>query len=62
MEIVIECPFCKELHTVNVTRKGYIAWYNGELIQKAMPELSATEREALISGICPKCQTEIFVE
>lgn len=60
MEIEIQCPFCGDIHTVTVDFEGYLAWQGGELIQRAMPELSATEREALISGICPKCQSEIF--
>jgi len=32
----------------------------GELAQNAFPYLSATEREQLISHICPKCQDSIF--
>ena len=32
----------------------------GELIQEALPELSADQRELLISGTCPKCWDELF--
>ena len=38
------------------------AWRNGELIQNAMPDLTFTEREQLISGLCLKCQAEMFGE
>jgi Zn finger protein HypA/HybF involved in hydrogenase expression len=58
--VAIQCPFCGSYHEVEVDVEQYLAWQNGELIQNAMPNLSATEREQLISGICPKCQREIF--
>jgi hypothetical protein len=35
-------------------------WEGGELIQDAMPYLSAGERELLISGICETCFDKIF--
>ena len=58
--IAIRCPFCGTIHYVEVNEKNYEAWINGELIQNAMPELSPTEREQLISNLCPKCQEDIF--
>lgn len=51
----VYCPICHETTNVTVSIAGYRAWLNGALIQKAMPELTAAERERLISGICPKC-------
>lgn len=62
MEIIIQstCPFCGKTHAVEVEFTAYTAWLNGELIQNAMPNLSATEREQLISGLCPACQKSIF--
>lgn len=61
-EVGMVCVFCGKEHFVTVNEKEYMAWENGELIQKAMPSLSATEREQLISHICPKCQASIFGE
>lgn len=58
--VKINCPFCGTIHYVEVNEKNYEAWINGELIQNAMPELSPTEREQLISNLCPKCQEDIF--
>lgn len=55
-----ECPFCGQVTTVEVPFEQYILWEMGELIQNAMPDLTPTEREVLISGLCPKCQKEIF--
>ena len=44
------CPFCKSITWVSVPVEAYEAWLDG----------SATDRETLISGICPECQKEIF--
>lgn len=58
--VKMNCVFCGRSHSVSAPSKGYHAWQGGELIQRALPQLSATEREQLISGICPKCQEKIF--
>lgn len=60
MMIEITCPFCGAPHYVVCSAEGFKAWQNGELIQNALPELTPTEREQLISRICPECQESIF--
>ena len=60
--VKMNCVFCGRPHSVSVPSKGYQLWRPGELIQRAMPTVSATEREQLISRICPKCQESIFDE
>ena len=60
IRIEITCPFCGTTHFVEVVERDYNAWQGGELAQKAFPYLSATEREQLISQVCPKCQDDIF--
>jgi len=45
---------------VTVLVSEFENWENGELIQKAFPELSADDRELLLTGICSKCWNEIF--
>ena len=60
--VVMTCTFCRKFHLVEVDLEQLEAWRNGELIQNAMPDLTLIEREQLISGLCPKCQTEIFGE
>ena len=60
--VAITCPFCGEDHAVEVNLAQYEAWQNGEPIQNTMPNLTPTEREQLISGLCPKCQAEMFGE
>lgn len=58
--VEIECPFCGATHTVKVFEANFVAWQDGALAQNAFPYLSATEREQLISRICPNCQDSIF--
>ena len=62
INIEIICPFCGAEHSIEVDLAQFEAWQNGELIQRAMPDLTPTEREQLISRMCPKCQAEVFVE
>ena len=55
------CPFCARSHSVATTSESYNTWKQGGiLIQDAMPFLSSTEREQLISQVCPRCQASIF--
>ena len=58
--IEVQCPFCGEIHSVKVLEQDFYAWQDGELAQNVFPYLSATEREQLISNICPACQEKIF--
>ena len=58
LEIV--CPFCGEVHFVNVFESELEAYENGALAQVAFPNLSVTEREQIISGLCPRCQDSFF--
>ena len=60
VRIEITCPFCGATHYVEVAERDYNNWHSGELAQKAFPYLSTTEREQLISYMCPKCQKSFF--
>ena len=60
IDVEMNCHFCGAEHGVEVNLAGFEAWQNGELIQNAMPDLTPIEREQLISGLCPKCQAEMF--
>ena len=60
LRIVCVCPFCGGEHSINVNTEDYLSWREGELAQSAFPYLTATEREQLISNMCPDCQAEIF--
>ena len=65
METVIvpaACRMCREVYCVEVDAVGYEQWKAGELIQNALPELSAEERELLISKTCDSCWNQLFPE
>lgn len=56
----VACPMCGESRTLEVPAEGFERWQAGELIQNAMPELSADDREQLISGTCGACWDRLF--
>ena len=58
--VAVPCVKCNELNEIHADLEGFISWQQGELIQNALPELDADQRELLISGICPKCFDEMF--
>jgi len=39
---------------INVTPEQLRRWQNGELIQRAMPHLSADDREFIMTGVTPE--------
>lgn len=47
------CSMTKELFIIKIPEKQYYEWINGGLIQDVMPQLSADEREFLITGTTP---------
>ena len=58
--IAIVCSFCREVHVVEVKLAQYKAWQNGEPIQNVMSDLTPGEQQRLITGLCPRCQAEMF--
>ena len=54
------CVKCETIVEIPVLGPDYEKWENGELIQTAMPYLSADEREVLISGVCGPCFDNMF--
>ena len=51
---------CDTVHDLTVNVEGFVNWQSGKLIQDALPELSAGERELLISGTCDECWQRLF--
>lgn len=55
------CPICGSFHEVKVNEADYVAWaYNNVSIYKALSYLNSTEREQLITKLCPKCVNDDF--
>lgn len=59
---VVPCRVCHTEHTISAPIADIKRWRQGELIQNAMPYLSAHTRELLISGICGDCFNKLFKE
>lgn len=60
INVVMTCPICGEDHFVEVEDTDLKKYEAGGLAQNCFPYLSATEREQIISGLCPKCQSDVF--
>lgn len=60
MQIEVTCIRCKKVYQIILSDKGYKRWQGGEFIQDALPELSADERELLMSSICGPCFDQLF--
>ena len=60
IRLEMNCPFCRAVHFVDCRKEQYNAYCNGELAQVAFNDLNATEREQIISWICPSCQEKIL--
>ena len=58
--VTVKCPFCGAETVISVPIEGIKKYKDGALIQNAFPNMTAEEREVLISGICFKCQKQVF--
>ena len=58
--MLVGCRMCSEIHTIPVTQEQIDRWQGGELIQNVMPELSADQRELLMSQTCGDCWEKMF--
>lgn len=54
------CQFCGNQSQFTLNREAYEAWQRGAHIQDVFPELSADDRETLISGSCGPCFDKAF--
>lgn len=56
------CCVCNKYELWNLDRDAVAKWQEGEHIQHAFPDMSAEDREVLISGTHPDCWKELFPE
>jgi hypothetical protein len=54
------CCVCNEYEVWSLDRQLVERWQGGENIQRVFPNMSAEEREVLISGIHPACWDKLF--
>lgn len=60
-KFIVKCRSCGRDFMFNVTDEQYKQYVNGEnLIQRIFPELSASQRELLISRTCEDCWNKLF--
>lgn len=64
MKILRVSPYSRKVHVMDlpVTHAQLAAWRNGELIQNALPHLTADEREFIKTGITPEEWKELYGE
>lgn len=55
--IMTRCPVCGKTNEITINENDYWAWRRGEDAETVFPYLSETEREMLINGTCPNCQS-----
>jgi hypothetical protein len=61
MPITRRCKSCLKDIELPCTEDQVLAWRNGrDLIQRALPQLTADERELLLSGYCGSCFDSLF--
>ncbi len=58
--MLVRCHVCKKDKPVSATPQQVAAWNGGMLIQRAMPNVPADERELLISSTCGECFDKLF--
>jgi hypothetical protein len=54
------CCVCNEYEVWSLDRQLVERWQGGENIQRVFPDMSAEEREVLISGTHPACWDILF--
>ena len=57
-----KCPFCRTKTEIKISAKGYEKWLDGDCVQDAFPDMSAEDRELLITGMCYNCQDKTFAD
>lgn len=54
------CCVCYKEASITVDRERYQQWIGGAHVQLVFPDLSADDREILISGTHPECWDVLF--
>ena len=54
------CIYCGKSGHIDVSYAGFKRYEKGAMAQDAFPDLSADEREQIISGTHPECWNKIF--
>lgn len=60
VNVKLTCKHCGYEEVVSVNKSDLNSWISGTMIQKAMPYLTASQRELFISETCDKCWNNLF--
>ena len=60
--VIKPCPLCKKEYQKMFPADGFLRYMAGKKVQDCFPEMSADDREFLITGICPECWDKHFGE
>lgn len=60
IELKKACVCCHKFVTLNVKPADLVAYERGAHAQEAFPYLEPSQREVLISGVCPDCWNNMF--
>jgi hypothetical protein len=60
--ITTTCPFCGKRHAFELDAEAVALWRAGVHIQHVFPEMSADDRETLVSGACGPCFDLVFAD
>jgi hypothetical protein len=55
-----KCMICKKVSDIELDSDKVKAWSNGAHIQNVWPELSADERELIMTGTHPACWDKLM--
>ena len=56
------CGVCGEYEVWSLDQEAVVKWQEGQHIQNVFPEMSAADREVLITGTHPACWNKLFPE
>lgn len=57
--VQLRCRLCQRERSLTLPLDGFRRFKCGVLAQTALPDVSAEDREQLISGVCPTCWSEM---
>lgn len=56
----VTCVHCNQEYELEFDEKCFKEWKEGAYVQHAFPDLTAGERELLISGTCDSCWKRFY--
>lgn len=56
----VQCRECRKTFDIPVTSQQVADWKAGGLIQRVMPDLTASDRELLMTATCGDCFDKMF--